>query len=112
MNTDPLLVGVNSVFPNQNLSTAPTAWEEDTDQGAQQGIPSVSGPMLTLRKRSNNLPVLPNGAVNPAPEPDPVCMIVDNLRMNAGVAQRLPPRSSVRDSSARSPSGGQPARPA
>ena len=89
MNTDPLLVGVNSVFPNQNSSTAPTAWEEDTDQGAQQGIPSASGPMLTLTKRSNNLPVLPNGAVNPAPEPDPVCMIVDNFRMNAGVAQRL-----------------------
>jgi hypothetical protein len=89
MNTDPFLVGVNSVFPNQNSSTAPAAWDEDTDQGAQQGIPSASGPMLTLTKRSNNLPVLPNGAVNPAPEPDPVCMIVDNLRMNAGVAQRL-----------------------
>ena len=73
MNTDPLLVGVNSVFPNQNSSTAPTAWEEDTDQGAQQGIPSASGPMLTLTKRSNNLPVLPNGAVNPAPGPLRLC---------------------------------------
>jgi hypothetical protein len=39
MNSDPLLVGVDTVFPNQNLSTAPTVWEEDTDQAAQQGIP-------------------------------------------------------------------------
>jgi hypothetical protein len=89
MNNDPLLVGVGSVFPNQNSSTAPTVWEEDTDQGAQQGIPSGSGPMLTLTKRSNNLAFLPNGAVNPAPEPSPECLIVNNLRVSPGVVQQL-----------------------
>ena len=89
MNGDPFLVGVGSIFPNQNSSTAPTAWEEDTDQAAQQGIPCASGPMLTLIKRSNNLATLPGGAVNPAPEPAPVCLIVQNVRMNAGIGQRL-----------------------
>ena len=89
MNTDPLLVGVNSVFPNQNSSTAPTVWEEDTDQGAQQGIPSGSGPMLVLTKRSNNLAFLPGGAVNPAPEPNPQCLIVENFRISPGGLQQL-----------------------
>jgi hypothetical protein len=89
MNNDPLLVGVGSIFPTQNSSTAPTVWEEDTDQGAQQGIPSGSGPMLTLTKRSNNLAFLPSGAVNPAPEPNPQCLIVSNLRINPGAIQRL-----------------------
>jgi len=64
-------------------------WEEDTDQGAQQGIPSGSGPMLTLTKRSNNLPFLPNGAVNPAQEPNPQCLIVSNLRISPGGLQQL-----------------------
>ncbi len=81
MNGDPLLVGIGNVFPNQNSSTAPTVWEEDTDQAAQQGIPCASGPMLTLTKRSNNLALLPNGAVNPAPEPAPVSLIVQNLSL-------------------------------
>jgi hypothetical protein len=89
MNNDPLLVGVGSIFPNQNSSTAPTVWEEDTDQGAQQGIPSGSGPMLTLTKRSNNLPFLPNGAVNPAQEPNPQCLIVSNLRISPGAIEQL-----------------------
>jgi hypothetical protein len=89
MNNDPLLVGVGSIFPNQNSSTAPTIWEEDTDQGAQQGLPSGSGPMLTLTKRSNNLAFLPNGAANPAPEPTPECLIVRNLRISPGVIQQL-----------------------
>jgi len=34
MNGDPLLVGIGSVFPNQNSSSAPTVWEEDMDQAA------------------------------------------------------------------------------
>src|SRR5215217_5718599 len=89
MNNDPLLVGVGSIFPNHNSSTAPTVWEEDTDQGAQQGIPSGSGPMLTLTKRSNNVAFLPSGAVNPAPEPNPQCLIVSNIRINPGAIQRL-----------------------
>jgi hypothetical protein len=88
MNSDPMLVGVDTVFPNQNSSTAPTVWEEDTDQ-AQQGIPCGSGPMLRLTKRSSNQPFLPGGAVNPCRETAPFCLFVENLRMNAGVAQRL-----------------------
>ena len=89
MNSDPLLVGVDTLFPNQNSSTAPTVWEEDTDQAAQQGIPCASGPMLRLTKRSSNQPVLPGGAVNPCPETAPWCLVVENIRMNAGVGQRL-----------------------
>jgi hypothetical protein len=89
MNSDPLLVGVDTVFPNQNSSTAPTVWEEDTDQAAQQGIPCASGPMLRLTKRSSNLPVLPGGAFNPCPETAPWCLVVDNFRMTAAVSQRL-----------------------
>jgi hypothetical protein len=89
MNSDPLLIGVDTVFPNQNSSTAPTVWEEDTDQAAQQGIPCASGPMLRLTKRSSNQPFLPGGAVNPCPESAPFCLVVENVRMSAGVAQRL-----------------------
>jgi hypothetical protein len=89
MNSDPLLVGVDTVFPNQNSSTAPTVWEEDTDQAAQQGLPCASGPMLRLTKRSSNQPFLPGGAVNPCPESAPFCLVVENVRMSAGVAQRL-----------------------
>ena len=89
MNSDPLLVGVDTAFPNQNSSTVPTVWEEDTDQAAQQGIPCASGPMLRLTKRSSNQPFLPGGAVNPCPETAPFCLVVENVRMNAGVAQRL-----------------------
>src|SRR3954451_16753828 len=43
LNSDPLLIGVGAVFPNQNSSIAPTVWEEDTDQAAQQGIPCATG---------------------------------------------------------------------
>lgn len=89
MNSDPLLVGVDTLFPNQNSSTAPTVWEEDTDQAAQQGIPCAGGPMLRLTKRSSNQPLLPGGAVNPCPETGPGCLIVENIRMSAGVGQRL-----------------------
>jgi hypothetical protein len=89
MNGDPLLVGFVSIFPNQNSSSAPTEWVEDTDQAAQQGIPCATGPMLRLTKRSNNLPLLPGGAINPCPETGPLCLIVENIRMNAGVVQRL-----------------------
>jgi hypothetical protein len=89
MNNDPLLVGVGSIFPSQNSSTAPTVWEEDTDQGAQQGLPSGSGPMLTLTKRSSNLPFLPGGAVNPAQETNPQCLIVTNLRVSPGAVEQL-----------------------
>jgi hypothetical protein len=89
MNSDPLLVGVDTVFPNQNSSTVPTVWEEDTDQAAQQGIPCAGGPMLRLTKRSSNQPFLPGGAVNPCPETAPFCIVVENIRMNAGVGQRL-----------------------
>ena len=89
MNTDPLLIGVNSVFPNQNSSTAPTVWEEDTEQAAQQGIPCGSGPLLTLTKRSTSQQVLPNGAFNPCPETAPTCLVVENIRVNAGISQRL-----------------------
>ena len=89
MNGDPFLVGFDSLFPNQNSSTAPTTWEEDTDQGAQQGISSASGPMLTLTKRSNNQPFLPGGAVNPAAEPNPVCLVVRNIRVAPGVNRQL-----------------------
>jgi hypothetical protein len=89
MNSDPLLVGVDTVFPSQNSSTVPTVWEEDTDQAAQQGIPCASGPMLRLTKRSSNQPFLPGGAVNPCPESAPFCLVVENVRMSAGVAQRL-----------------------
>jgi hypothetical protein len=89
MNSDPLLVGVDTAFPNQNSSTVPTIWEEDTDQAAQQGIPCASGPMLRLTKRSSNQPFLPGGAVNPCPETAPFCLVVENIRMNAGVGQRL-----------------------
>jgi hypothetical protein len=89
MNSDPLLVGVDTLFPSQNSSTAPTVWEEDTDQAAQQGIPCANGPMLRLTKRSSNQPLLPGGAVNPCPETAPWCLVVENIRMNAGVGQRL-----------------------
>ena len=89
MNNDPLLVGVGSVFPNQNSSTAPTVWEEDTDQAAQQGIPCANGTMLTLRRRSSNLPFLPGGAVNPCPDPAPSCLFVENVRISPGASQRL-----------------------
>ena len=82
MNSDPLLVGVDTAFPNQNSSTVPTVWEEDTDQAAQQGIPCASGPMLRLTKRSSNQPFLPGGAVNPCPETAPFCLVVENVRMN------------------------------
>ena len=84
MNSDPLLIGVDAVFPNQNSSTAPTVWEEDTDQAAQQGIPCATGPMLTLRKRSSNVQFLPGGALNPCPDTAPYCLLVENIRMNAG----------------------------
>jgi hypothetical protein len=89
MNSDPLLVGVDTIFPNQNSSTAPTVWEEDTNQAAQQGIPCANGPMLTLTKRSSNQASLPGGAFNPCPESAPVCLVVQNIRENPGVSQRL-----------------------
>lgn len=89
MNTDPLLIGVGAVFPNQNSSTAPTVWEEDTEQAAQQGIPCGSGPMLTLRKRSTNQQFLPGGALNPCPETAPSCLVVSNIRVNPGGTQQL-----------------------
>jgi hypothetical protein len=89
MNTDPLLVGVNSVFPNQNSSTAPTVWEEDTEQAAQQGIPCGSGPLLTLTKRSTDQQFLPGGALNPCPETAPTCIVVSNIRVNPGISQQL-----------------------
>jgi hypothetical protein len=89
MNNDPLLVGVDSVFPNQNSSSAPTVWEEDLVEAAQQGIPAGSGPMLTLTKRSTNDQFLPGGAVNPAREPAPQCIIVDNIQTTAGASQRI-----------------------
>lgn len=89
MNSDPFLVGVDTAFPNQNSSTAPTVWAEDTLQAAEQGIPCVAGPMLTLTKQSSSLPVLPGGAVNPCPEANPVCVIIDNVRTDAGASQRL-----------------------
>jgi hypothetical protein len=89
MNGDPFLVGLDSAFPNQNSSTAPTVWEEDTFQAAQQGIPCATGPMLRLRKRSNNQPFLPGGAVNPCAESAPFCLWVDNLRDTPAGSQRL-----------------------
>jgi hypothetical protein len=89
MNGDPLLVGVGTAFPNQNSSTAPTVWEEDTYQAAQQGIPCASGPMLQLIKRSSNQQFLPGGAVNPCPETAPFCLLVDNIRENPAGSQRL-----------------------
>ncbi len=89
MNGDPFLVGLDSAFPNQNSSTAPTVWEEDTFQAAQQGIPCAPGPMLRLRKRSNNQPFLPGGAVNPCAESAPFCLWVDNLRDTPAGSQRL-----------------------
>ena len=87
MNGDPLLTGFDSVFPNQNSSSAPTIWEEDMDQAAQQGIPCGSGPMLFLTKRSTNSQFLPGGALNPCPESAPLCIRVDNIRV--GVTQPL-----------------------
>jgi len=45
--------------------------------------------MLRLTKRSSNQPFLPGGAVNPCPETAPFCIVVENIRMNAGVGQRL-----------------------
>jgi hypothetical protein len=45
--------------------------------------------MLRLTKRSSNQPFLPGGAVNPCPESAPFCLVVENVRMSAGVAQRL-----------------------
>src|SRR4051812_48766182 len=89
MNNDPLLVGVDSVFPNQNSSSAPTVWEEDLVEAAQQGIPAGSGPMLTLTKRSTNDQFLPGGAFNPAQEPAPQCIIVDNIQTTGGASQRI-----------------------
>lgn len=89
MNGDPFLIGVGSVFPNQNSSSAPTIWEEDMDQAARQGIPCGSGPMLRLTKRSTNQQSLPGGALNPCPEAGPQCLLVENFRVNAGVSQRL-----------------------
>jgi hypothetical protein len=89
MNNDPLLVGVNSVFPNQNSSTAPTVWEEDMVQAAQQGIPCGSGPMLRLTKRSTDQQFLPGGGLNPCAEANPQGLIVENLRVNPAGVQRL-----------------------
>jgi hypothetical protein len=89
MNGDPFLVGVGAAFPSQNSSTAPTIWEEDTDQAAQQGIPCASGPMLRLIKRSSNQQFLPGGAINPCRETAPFCLLVDNIRQNLGGSQRL-----------------------
>jgi hypothetical protein len=89
MNADPLLIGTDSVFPNQNASTAPTVWEEDTELAAQQGIPCGIGPMLTLTKRSTDQQFLPGGAFNPCAETAPFCLLVNNLRKKAGVEQRL-----------------------
>ena len=89
MNNDPLLVGVDSVFPNQNSSTVPTVWEEDTNQAAQQGLVCVPGTMLTLTKRSSNLPLLPDGSFNPCREPNPVCFVAENVRMGPGGPRRL-----------------------
>jgi hypothetical protein len=89
MNTDPLLIGVGAVFPNQNSSTAPTVWEEDTEQAAQQGIPCGSGPMITLTKRSTNQQFLPGGALNPCPETAPSCLVVSNIRVTPGGTQQL-----------------------
>jgi hypothetical protein len=37
----------------------------------------------------SNQPFLPGGAVNPCPETAPFCLIVENIRMDAGVGQRL-----------------------
>lgn len=87
MNSDPLLTGVGTLFPNQNSSSAPTIWEEDMPQAAQQGTPCGSGPMLFLTKRSSNQQFLPGGALNPCPEPAPLCVRVDNMR--AGVTPPL-----------------------
>ena len=89
MNGDPFLIGVGTTFPNQNSSTAPTVWEEDTDQAAQQGIPCASGPMLQLIKQSSNQQFLPGGAINPCPEPAPFCLLIDNIRQSPAGSQRL-----------------------
>jgi len=89
MNGDPLLVGVTTSFPNQNSSTVPTVWEEDTDQAAQQGIPCGTGTMLRLTRRSSNQQFLPGGALNPCAENAPSCLLVENLRVTAGASQRL-----------------------
>ncbi len=83
MNLDPLLVGTNSVFPNQNSSSAPTQWDEDTVQAAQQGLPCAPGPMLALIKRSSDQQFLPGGAVNPARETAPTCLAMVNEQTTA-----------------------------
>jgi hypothetical protein len=89
VNGDPLLVGVATAFPNQNSSTAPTVWEEDTFQAAQQGIPCASGTMLRLRRRSSDQQFLPGGAVNPCPDTAPSCLAVENFRDSPAGSQRL-----------------------
>jgi hypothetical protein len=89
MNGDSLLIGTDSVFPNQNSSSAPTVWEEDMAAAAEQGIPCGSGPMLTLTKRSTDQQFIPGGAFNPCAEIAPFCLLVNNLRVRSGVEQRL-----------------------
>src|SRR5689334_11829053 len=91
MNGDPLLTGSVSSFTNLNSSTVPTVWEEDMVQAAEQGIGCAAGPMLTLTKRSTDQQFLPGGTLNPCREfsPVPETLVVENLRVDAGVTSEL-----------------------
>ena len=91
MNGDPLLTGTVSSFPNLNSSSVPTVWEEDMVQAAEQGIGCAAGPMLRLTKTSTDQQFLPGGALNPCREfsPVPETLVVENLRVDAGVTSEL-----------------------
>jgi hypothetical protein len=91
MNNDPLITGSDSSFPNINSSSVPTVWEEDMVQAAEQGIGCAAGPMLTLTKKSTDQQFLPGGAFNPCREfsPVPETLVVENLRVDAGVTREL-----------------------
>jgi hypothetical protein len=67
MDGDPLQIGRDSIFPNQNSSMAPTRWESDLDQAAQQGIPCAAGPLLSLTQRVRGSQFLSGGQINPCP---------------------------------------------
>jgi hypothetical protein len=91
MNGDPLLTGTVSSFTNLNSSTVPTVWEEDMVQAAEQGFGCAAGPMLTLTKKSTDQQFLPDGTLNPCREfsPVPETLVVENLRVDAGVTSEL-----------------------
>jgi hypothetical protein len=65
VNGDPLITGVDSVYPNQNFSSVRTSWEKDTRMAAMDFGICDTLDMLSLRYVATDSPFLPGGFANP-----------------------------------------------